>query len=203
VVLARRLAGVGMLPLLTRSAAMKVSVIAIRSLLAAALAAVGVALGGIGSATAQPADYGTLPVNPNEVTDSTAYIAEVPMQNPNGQPGVEVVYDHRDGTRVITNTIAVLADAPAATAAMDQARGALGGEVVRSTTQPAPVGTGGSIVSGSSPDGTQSVSVLTFTEGAAFVTIEFNGPPNDPVPVDLVNEYGQRQATAIRDALSA
>jgi hypothetical protein len=181
---------------------MKVSVIAIRSLLVTTLATVGMAIGGIGSAAAQ-ADYGTLPVNPNEVTDSTAYIAEAPVQNPNGQPGVEVVYNHRDGTRVITNTIMVLADAPAATAAMDQARAALGGEVIRSTTQPAPVGAGGSIVSGSSPDGTQSVSVLTFTEGDAFVTVEFNGPPNDPVPVDLATEYGQRQATAVRDALSA
>jgi hypothetical protein len=78
----------------------------------------------------------------------------------------------------------------------------MAGQIVDSTTQPAAVGAGGTIVSGSSPDRTQSMTVLTFTQGNAFTTIEFEGPSNDPVPIDLVTEYGQRQDTAIRDALS-
>jgi hypothetical protein len=45
--------------------------------------------------------------------------------------------------------------------------------------------------------------VLTFTEGSAFANVEFQGPTNDPVPGDLVTEYGQRQDTAIRNALAA
>jgi hypothetical protein len=175
--------------------------IAVRTSIATTLLFLGVSVAGLGTAAAQP-DYGALPVNPNTVTDSTAYVAAAPVQNPQGQPGVEAVFTHRDGTREITNTILILADAPAATAAMDQARSTLAGQVTASTTQPASVGTGATIVSGTSPDGAKSVAVLTFTEGSAFTTIEFEGPPNDPVPVDLVTEYGQHQATAIRDALS-
>jgi len=182
---------------------MKHSVIAVRGMIATASLAVAMTVGGFGSAAAQPVDFGTLPVNPNEITDSNAYIAEAPVQNPQGQPGVTAVYTHRDGSRQVTDTILVLADPPAATAAMDQARAASTGEVVGSTTQPASVGTGATIVSGSSPDGSKSVAVLTFTEGDAFATIEFEGPANDAAPVDLVTEYGQKQATAIRDALAA
>jgi hypothetical protein len=192
-VLARWLARLGVLPMLNS--------IAVRTSIATTLLFLGVSVAGLGTAAAQP-DYGALPVNPNTVTDSTAYVAAAPVQNPQGQPGVEAVFTHRDGTREITNTILILADAPAATAAMDQARSTLAGQVTASTTQPASVGTGATIVSGTSPDDAKSVAVLTFTEGSAFTTIEFEGPPNDPVPVDLVTEYGQHQATAIRDALS-
>jgi hypothetical protein len=167
---------------------------------AAGFVAIGGMIAGIGSAAAQP-DYGALPVNPNEVTDSTAYIAAAPIQNPQGQPGIEAAYSHRDGSRTVTDTILVLASPQAAAAAMDQARGGVSSQVV-GTPQVAPVGTGGSIVAGTSPDGTKSVAVLTFTEGDAFTTVEFEGPASDPVPVDLVTDYGQKQAAVIRDTLS-
>ena len=55
------------------------------------------------------------------------------------------------------------------------------------------------MVSGMSPDGTKSVTVLSFTEGNAATTIEFDGAPNDPAPSDLVLELGRKQDTAIRD----
>jgi hypothetical protein len=172
-----------------------------RGLIAATALFAGVTIAGMGSAAAQP-NYGALPVNPNEVTDSNAYIAAAPRLNPNGRPGIEAVYSHRDGSRMVTDTILVLGSPQEASAAMDQARGALAGEVV-GTPQVAPVGTGGSIVSGNSPDGTKSVTVLTFTEGDTYTSVEFDGPANDPVPVDLVTDYGQKQAAVIRDALAA
>jgi hypothetical protein len=65
------------------------------------------------------------------------------------------------------------------------------------------VGTGGTLVSGTSPDGVQSVSVLTFTEGNAATTIEFDGPPNDPVPHDMAVDLGQKQDAAIKNWQSA
>jgi hypothetical protein len=43
-----------------------------------------------------------------------------------------------------------------------------------------------------SPDGTQSVTVFSFAEGNAATTIEFDGPPNDPVPPDMVIALGQK-----------
>ena len=73
------------------------------------------------------------------------------------------------------------------------------GKVANGQTQPAVVGSGGTIVSGMSPDGTKSVTVLTFTQGNAAATIEFDGPPRDPAPADFVVEFGQKQDTAIKD----
>jgi len=58
------------------------------------------------------------------------------------------------------------------------------------------------MVSGSSPDGSKSVSVLLFTQGNAFATVEFDGPANDPVPPDMVIEIGQAQDTAIKNGLA-
>ena len=56
------------------------------------------------------------------------------------------------------------------------------------------------MVSGTSPDSVQSVTVLTFTEGNAATTIEFDGPPTGPRACGLRPvELGQKQDTAIRD----
>ena len=178
---------------------MNASTRAAGSLTAAAVFTIGVAVGGFGSAAAQPGDYSTLPVDPNLITDSLAYNAAPPVLNPNGQPGVTAVYNHRDGGRQITSTILVLPDAAAATAALNGSRAELAGKVANGQTQPAAVGAGGTMVSGMSPDGSKSVTVLTFTQGNAATTIEFDGAPKDPAPADLVVELGQKQDTAIRD----
>jgi hypothetical protein len=151
---------------------------------------------GIGSAAAQTGDYSALPVDPNLLTDSLAYSAAPLEFNPDGQPGVTAVYTHREGgSRTITTTILILPDAQAATASLtnDAAR------VANQQSQPAAVGSGGTMVTGTSPDGSKSVTVLSFTQGIAAATIEFDGPPNDPVPADMVLDYGHKQDTAIRD----
>lgn len=152
-------------------------------------------LAGFGYAAAQPGDFSALPVDPNLITDSLAYNAAPPVLNPNGQPGVETVYTHRDGSRQITSTILVLPDPQAATSALNGAQAA----VPNGQTQPAAVGTGGTMVTGMSSDGSKSVTVLTFTEGNAAAMIEFTGAPKDPAPADLVLELGRKQDTAIRD----
>lgn len=179
---------------------MSIRKIAMRSLTAVTFT-VGAAAGGLGSAAAAAGDFSTLPVDPNLVTDSQAYSAAPPVFNPNGQPGVTAVYNHRNGTMQITDTILVLADAPSASAAL----GGLdaGAKVANGKTQTIPVGTGGQTISGMSPDGSKSVTVLTFTEGNAAAMIEFDGPPNDPAPADLVAEFGKKQDTGIRDWQSA
>jgi hypothetical protein len=152
--------------------------------------------GGFGYAAAQPGDFSALPVDPNLITDSLAYNAAPLVFNPNGQPGVEAVYTHRDGSRRITSTILVLPDAQAATAALPAG---LAGKVANGKSEPAAVGSAGTMVSGMSPDGSQSVTVLSFAEGNTATTIEFDGAPKDPAPADLVLELGRKQDTAIRD----
>ncbi|MDG4663211.1 hypothetical protein [Mycobacterium sp. 236(2023)] len=163
----------------------------------------GVVVGGFTTAAAQPIDYATLPVNPNAVTDSSAWVAEAPVTNPEGQPGVMALFTHRDGSRTVTDTILVLDDAAGAASVLSQGRAGLGSEIANATTQPAPVGTDGMITSGTSLDNSRSISALTFTEGNTVTTIEFEGAPTDPVPPDLVIDYGRMQASAIQAALSA
>jgi hypothetical protein len=152
---------------------------------------------GFGYAAAQPGDFSTLPVDPNLITDSLAYNAAPLVFNPNGQPGVQAVYTHRDGSRQITSTILVLPDAQAADVALDGGR--MVSKVANSQTAQAAVGSQGTIVSGTSPDGSKSVTVLSFVEGNTATTIEFDGAPKDPAPSDLVLELGRKQDTAIRD----
>jgi hypothetical protein len=169
----------------------------IRTMAGGIAVAVAMNMSGFGYAAAQPGDFSTLPVDPNLITDSLAYNAAPPVFNPGGQPGIQSVYTHRDGSRTITTTVLVLPDAGAASAALDGARASVA--VANGKSQPAAVGSGGTMVTGMSPDGSQSVTLLSFTEGNAAATIEFSGAPKDPVPPDLVLELGRKQDTAIRD----
>lgn len=45
--------------------------------------------------------------------------------------------------------------------------------------------------------------MLTFTQGSAATTIEFEGAANDPVPVDLVEQLGQAQLAQITSQLGS
>lgn len=155
-------------------------------------------VGGFGYAAAA-GDLSLLPVDPNVVTDSLAYSAAPPVFNPNGQPGIQTVYTHRDGSRQITTTILVLSDPQAAKGALDGARAELAARVANGKSQPEPVGTGATMLTGMSPDGSKSVTILSFTEGNAAATIEFDGAPKDAAPSDVVLELGSKQDAAIRD----
>ena len=182
---------------------MKVPAIALGTLSSATLLTIGVTIGGLSSASAAPGDYSTLPVDPNQVTDSLAYTAGQPILNPNGQPGVSNTYTHRDGSRQITNTILVLADPPSATGALNASKADIAAKVANGKTQPAAVGSGGTVVSGMSPDGSKSVTLLTFTEGNTATTVEFDGPPKDPATTDFVVDFGQKQDAALKGWLSS
>ena len=152
------------------------------------------------SAQAQPADYTGLLIKATDINAPEIFTASPPMQNPNGQAGVATTFSNPDGSHVIGDTILILPDPSAAASALDSAKAALGGSV-SGTPGPADVGTGGTTVSGNSPDGSKSVTVVLFTEGRAFTTLEFDGPPNAPVPPDFVTDVGQKQVTAIKNGL--
>lgn len=164
---------------------------------AVALLSAGLSLGA-GLAAADPGDYTVLLIDPNVVTDSMAYTAGPPTLNPGGQPGAMTVYTHRDG-RTITDTVWVLSDPAAASDAINQAQGVT--PVAGQKSVAVPVGQGGKLITGTSPDGKQSLSVLYFTEGNAASSLEFAGPANDPVPSDLVVDMGQKQDELIKSQL--
>ncbi len=151
---------------------------------------------GIGSAAAD--DFSSWVIDPNVVVDTLAYTASVPAPNPGGLPGATVVYSHRDG-RTITDSVWLLADGPAAVAAVAQAQQTV--TIANATTEPIAVGTAGQLISGTSADGSKSRSLVTFTEGNAASTMEFTGPLNDPVPAALAAELAQAQDNLIKSKL--
>jgi hypothetical protein len=162
------------------------------------------------SASAQPSDYTRLLIQTTDIDAPMPFIAGPPTANPNGQPGVAITFStqphpaDQDGVTVkevhIRDTIQVLPDAAAATSALNSARAGQG-IVTNPETAPANVGTGGTTMSGKSPDGSKGVTALLFTEGRAFVTLEFIGPVDPLPPPDFVVDVGQKQDAAVKKGL--
>jgi hypothetical protein len=151
-------------------------------------------------AQANTADYTGLLIKASDIEAPEPFTAAAPLQNPNGNAGVAGTFSNADGSHVIGDTILILPDPSAAASALDSAKAALGSSV-NGTPEPADVGTGGTTVSGNSPDGSKSVTVLLFTEGKAFTTLEFDGPPDAAVPPDFVTDVATKQVTAIKNGL--
>lgn len=153
------------------------------------------------SAPAPSVDYSALLIKGTDLVAPEQFVATPPMQDPNGKPGVATSFKNADSTHVVGDTILVLPDPAAATAALEAAKATLGTTVVGGTPTPFQVGTGGVSATGSSPDKSKSVTVVLFTEGKAFVTLQFDGPPGADPPPDFILDVGQKQATAIKNGL--
>lgn len=153
------------------------------------------------SASAQPNDYSRLLIQASDIDAPIPFTGSPPTSNPNGQPGVATTFSTDDGSRVIKDTIQVLADPGAATNALNAAKGGQADVIKSPTTQPSSVGTGGTTLLGNSPDNSKGVTLLLFTEGKAFVTLEFDGPHDMLAPPDFVTDVGQKQDQAIKKGL--
>ena len=164
--------------------------------MAAAAALLSIAVMGAGTASAD--DYTSMLIDPNYVFDTVRYTAGAPTLNPGGQPGAATVYTHNDG-RSITDTVWVLPDPAGATAAAAAALSAA--KIANPKSEAVQVGSGGTFVSGTSADGSQSVGMLSFTEGNAAATIEFAGPASDPPNAALAVELAQAQDALIKSRL--
>ena len=150
---------------------------------------------------APQSDYTGLLITASDIDAPENFTATTPINNPNGRPGVTATFSNQDGTHVIVDSIQVLPDAAAALGALDSAKATTDG-YVHGVPDPITVGTGGTTISGPSPDGSKGVAVLMFTEGKAFVALEFDGPPDALVPPDFVTEVGQKQDAAITKGLA-
>jgi hypothetical protein len=154
------------------------------------------------ASSAAAADYTGLLIKASDIAlPGDTFTAQPPIQNPNGQPGVAQIFSNQNDTRHIGDTILILPDADQAVSELDLEKAALGNMVTGGTPVPAVVGTAGTMVSGTAADGSKAVTVLLFTEGKAFVNLEFDSPPNDPVPPQFVTDVGQKQDTAIKNGL--
>lgn len=156
------------------------------------------------SAPGAPADYTALLIQGSDIQAAPDVFtpADPPGQNPDGSPGARVLFQNRDNSNKIVDTILILPDAAGATTAMNGSLASVGNTVAGGTPQPVAVGNGGTIVAGTSPDKSKSVTVLLFTEGKAFTTLEFDGAnPTDAVPPDFAVALAQVQDTNIKNKL--
>ena len=153
--------------------------------------------------SAQPTDYTKLLIQATDIDAPVAFTASPPTQNPNGQPGVATVFSTQDGSHAIKDTIQVLADPGAATNALTAAKGTQAGAIKDPSTDAAKVGAGGTALSGNAPDHSKGVTILLFTEGKAFVTLEFDGPIDTLAPPDFVNDVAQKQDDAVKKGLGS
>jgi hypothetical protein len=153
------------------------------------------------SSSAQPTDYSGLLIQATDIDAPVQFTGSPPTPNPGGQPGVATTFSTQDGSHVIKDTIQVLADPGAATNALNAAKGAQGGVIKNPSTDAVKVGTDATALSGNSPDGSKGVTVLLFTEGKAFVTLEFNGPSDTLAPPEFVTDLGQKQDAAVKKGL--
>ena len=155
------------------------------------------------SSSAESGGYAKLLIKPEDIAlPGDTFSMSAPTENPNGKAGVAAVFSNQADTREIGDTIMVLPDSADAATALEGAKSSLGSNVTGGDPEPAAVGEGGTIVQGHSPDGAKSVTVLLFTEGKAFVTLEFDGKPDDPVPPAFATDIGQKQDAAIKSGLA-
>lgn len=167
-------------------------------------AATSMSAGSATSMSAAPTDYTTLLIQGSDISTTPPNVftpADPPIQNPNAMPGAAVVFKNQDDSNRIGDTVLILTDAGAAANAMNGSVASLGNTVTGGNPQPISVGNGGTIVAGTSPDKSQAVTVLLFTEGKAFVTLEFDGAPGDLVPTDYALGVAQQQDGAVKNKL--
>lgn len=150
---------------------------------------------------ASPSDYTGLLIKASDINAPEVFTATPPINNPNGQSGATTSFSNPDRTHVIADSIQILPDPAAAASALQSAKGSRDG-YVHGVPEPIAIGTGGTTISGPSPDGAKGVTVLLFTEGKAFAELEFDGPPDSLVPSDFVTDVGQKQDAAIKKGLA-
>jgi hypothetical protein len=152
-----------------------------------------------GPSHAQPTDYSSLLIKPSDIGGDLT-TPQPPVLNPNNAPGVAQLFANADNSRRIGDTILIVADPAAAAAGVENTKANYGGKV-SGTWRPVDVGSNGAMISGTSPDNSQSVTVLLFTEGKALVNLEFDGAPNDPIDPAVATDIGRKQDAAIKSGL--
>jgi hypothetical protein len=152
------------------------------------------------TAHAQLSDYTKLLIKASDINAPEPFTASPAVNNPNGQQGATTTFSDQDRSHAIIDTIQILPDPAAAANALDSAR-AVQHETLQAKPMSVDVGVDGTTISGSSPDRSQGMTVLLFTEGRAFVTLEFDGPSYALAPPDFVRDVGQKQDAAIKKGL--
>jgi hypothetical protein len=151
---------------------------------------------------AQVSDYTTLLIKASDIDAPEPFTASPAVKNPNGQQGATTTFSDQDHSHTIVDTILVLPDPAAAANALDSARG-MQHEALQAKPMSVDVGVDGTTITGASPDRSKGVTVLLFTEGKAFVSLEFDGPSFALAPPEFIRDVGQKQDEAIKKGLGS
>ncbi|MCV7417553.1 hypothetical protein H7K36_19785 [Mycolicibacterium litorale] len=147
-------------------------------------------------------DYSRLLIEPTDIdSEYDTFVTRSTVPNRRGGKGVSALFVNEADTRAIGVTITVLPDPAAAKAALDASLAAINSTVTGGEPAPSPVGTDGTLISGTSPDGAKHITTLLFTEGPAVARMEFQSAPGDPTPPDVVTDIGVKQDIALRAGL--
>jgi hypothetical protein len=158
---------------------------------------------GSASTTHAPiSDYTKLLIKTSDIKAPDAFTAGPPTKDPNGQLGATTTFSDQDHSHVIIDTIQILLNPEAAANALDSAK-AVQHESLLAKPMQADVGVDGATITGLSPDHSKGVTMLLFTEGKAFVTLEFDGPSYALAPPDFVTDVGQKQDAVIKKELGS
>jgi hypothetical protein len=150
-------------------------------------------------APGQPSDYSSLLIKASDIGGDLT-TPQPPVLNPNNAAGVAQLFANADNSRRIGDTILIVADPAAAVAGLENTKTNYAGRVT-GTWQLVNVGSNGAMISGTSPDNSQAVTVLLFTEGKALVNLEFDSAPNDPIDAAVATDVGRKQDAAIKSGL--
>jgi hypothetical protein len=155
--------------------------------------------GSTSAANPHPPDYSALLIQPSDLGgDFTA--PEPPVLNFNDTTGVAQLFVNADNSRRIGDTILVVDNPSVAAAALENTKTNYA-KKVNGTWQPVDIGSNGAMTSGRSPDNSQAVTVLLFTEGRALVNLEFDSAPNDPIDPGIATDMGRKQDAAVKNGL--
>lgn len=157
-------------------------------------------------ATTKPGgfNYNRLLLTPTDVSiPPDTFTVRSSSTDPNGMSGSSAFFVNTDDTKAIADTILIYPDAATATATLRQASTAVSTIVTGGTPQPFPVGSNGTIVTGTSPDGAKAVTLLMFTKDRALVRLEFDSAPGEPTSPQVVTSVGNMQEIALRVGLPA
>ncbi|MBO0678317.1 hypothetical protein JRC04_12670 [Mycolicibacterium sp. S2-37] len=154
------------------------------------------------SEAAEPADYTSLLITAEDIEAPVPFMAEPAKLNPDGTQGAEQVFATEDKAATISINIFVM-DTPEQATELKARTLETIGSAITGTPEPAPIGSDGTVVNGTSPDGGRSVVGLFFTEANTFTTISFDSQPGDlnPPPPDFVDQIGNKQLAAIQEGL--
>jgi hypothetical protein len=130
-------------------------------------------------------------------------VPEPATLNPDGIPGAEVMLTSNDSTTAIGITIVVLADEAAAPTELPNAVAHL--STVRSSEPPQHIAVGDEafVISGVTPDGTQTATALMYRYKRALVRMDFYSLPGQPTPTETVIDIGRLQTALLRVGLDA